>query len=122
MNLLTSSQHQHIVANCRLDSWQRLSLVLGALHLPAGTGPRVVAQWLEEARPTARAEAQRVLLALQRHRWAATGLPPTGLPGRAAGAPLGLLLKAGHTTWWLRFAAQPTLHVQAIERFAGGGQ
>lgn len=122
MNLTTAPQHQQIVANCRLDAWQRLSLALGTLHLPAGTGPRVVTDWLEGCRPTARTEAQRVLLALQRHRWSIERPPAIGLPGSPAGARLGLLLRAGQTTWWLRFATQPALHVQAIERFAGSGQ
>jgi hypothetical protein len=114
---LSAAQRQQIVANCALTAWQRLNTVLQGLHLPAGTGPHVVATWLEGARPTARAEAQRALLALQRGRWSAESLPATGLPGVPAGAGLGLLLKAGPTTWWLRFAAQPALHVQSIERF-----
>lgn len=125
---LTSTQRQQITANCRHDSWQRVSPLLNALHLPAGAGPQVVADWLLQARPTVRTEAQRVLLALQRHRWAVEGVPPTGLPGAAAGASAGarsgLLLKvgqaAGQTIWWLRFATQPALQVQAIERFTEG--
>jgi hypothetical protein len=121
---LTATQRQQITANCRPDSWQRLSPLLNALHLPGGAGPQVVADWLLQARPTVRTEAQRVLLALQRHRWAVEGVPPTGLPGAAtgasAGARAGLLLKAGQTTWWLRFATQPALQVQAIERFTEG--
>lgn len=120
---LTPPQRQQIVANCSLPAWQRLNAVLQALHLPAGTGPQVVAAWLEGCRPTARAEAERALLALQRHRWSAEPMPATGLAAVPAGAGLGLLLKAGQTTWWLRFSLQPTLHVLAIERFApAGGQ
>jgi len=118
---LTSPQRQQIVTNCSLPAWQRLNNVLQALHLPAGTGPQVVAGWLEGARPTARAEAERLLLALQRHRWLAEAMPATGLAAVPAGAGLGLLLKAGQTTWWLRFALQPVLHVQAIERFTPAG-
>lgn len=126
---LTASQLQQITTNCRLHSWQRLGPVFSALHLPAGTGPQVVADWLMQARPTLRTEAQRVLLALQRQHWGVEGVPATGLTsagdtGLSASARSGLLIKAGLSTWWLRFAQHPKLQVQAIERFgqhAGGG-
>jgi hypothetical protein len=121
MSLTTPSERQQIAANGRLDAWQRLGPLLSALHVPAGTGLQVVAEWLEGARPTQRSEAQRLLRALQRQRWAVAAPPRTGLPGRGHdSAPAGLLIRAGQTTWWLRFATQPTLHVQAIERFTGG--
>lgn len=127
---LTASQLQQITTNCRHDSWQRLGPLFSALHLPAGTGPQVVADWLLQARPTLRSEAQRVLLTLQRHRWAVEGVPATGLSGSgaslSASARSGLLIKAGLSTWWLRFAQHPRLQVQAIERFVkqaeGGGR
>lgn len=125
---LTATHLQQITANCRLDSWQRLGPLFSTLHLPAGTGPQVVADWLLQARPTQRTEAQRVLLALQRQRWGVEGVPVMGLSGAGVGlsvsARSGLLIRAGHSTWWLRFAHQPRLQVQAIERFvqqAGGG-
>jgi hypothetical protein len=128
---LTATQIQQITTNCRLDSWQRLGAVFTALHLPAGTGPQVVADWLLQARPTLRTEALRVLLALQRQRWSVEGVPATGLTGASntglsASARSGLLIKAGLSTWWLRFAHHPRLQVQAIERFVqqaeGGGR
>lgn len=120
---ITATQRQQITINCRHDSWQRFGPLLVALRVPAGTGPQVVADWLLRARPTVRAESQRVLLALERQRWSIEGAPPAALPGAPAGlsasARAGLLLNAGPTTWWLRFAVQPVLQVQAIERFTG---
>jgi hypothetical protein len=62
-----------------------------------------------------------VLVAVQRNRWSAEAMPATGLAAVPAGAGLGLLLRVGQTTWWLRFSLQPTLHVQAIERFTPAG-
>ena len=109
---MTPTDRSRLAAGCRPDTWQRLAPRLAAMHVPAGDGPEVLVQWLEQAGGRVRSDAQRVLRAMERHTWRVQAL--TG-PYNAA-TKLGFRVTAGAQAWWLQFEPAPRLRIVRIER------
>lgn len=100
-----------LAANCRPDSWVRLTARLAVLHIDASSGPQRLVQLLEQANGGARADAQRVLRAMQRMPWRVLALQG---PFRGS-ARLGFQVLAGSRSWWLQFEPAPQLRIVRIE-------
>lgn len=111
---MNTTDSARLAAGCRIDSWQRLAPRLTGMHVPAGSGPEVLVQWLQQATGPVRPDAQRVLRAMERLPWRVEAL--TG-PYRSA-TKLGFRVTAGTQSWWLQFEPAPSLRIVRIESMA----
>jgi hypothetical protein len=109
---MNPAERIHQAANCRLETWHRLSPVLAALHVPRERGPEALVDELHDAPLGCRAEALRMLRAFSQHRWHVHS--PSGPYARDP--RLGFRVVAGPMAWWLRFEPSPRLLIRHIER------
>lgn len=104
-----------VAALCRMENWRRLLPHLFAMHLPADVGPEVLVQWLLETVGPSRAEAQRLLRAMERQPWRALRLTgPRVLP-----VQLGFCVAAGRVHRWLQLEGPPRWRIVRIEAARG---
>lgn len=108
---MSPSDRTRLAAGCRMESWQRLAPRLATMHLPADEGPAALVDLLDRANGRARADALRVLRAIERNPWRVEALNG---PYRGA-AKLGFRVYAGRYGWWLQFEPVPQLRIVRIE-------
>jgi hypothetical protein len=113
---MSTYDRARLASGCRRDSWDRLAPRLAAMHIPSSSGPEALVQLLDEAGGRVRADAQRVLRALERQPWRVQALEG---PYRGA-AKLGFHVHAGSQGWWLQFEPAPRLRIVRIETLSTG--